>query len=216
MGREVSCHGVPRMATAAQWNAELWAFDKPEFAGSVQWRGAVSFGLRDELMRAGTSADNHQHPWAIGGIVLASTLVCLSCSDGGFSIDGIPNIDGSWVYSETNTNGSDGEVCTKFGTLSVIQEQETFVGAFARTSSCSNGANDEPTLASESGSILDGQVVEESIRFRLGGCQYRGTVTDEVPDGFTGTLLCSTGSGAELQTAVGTWQAERLTEPEST
>ncbi len=205
-----------RMTTAAQWNADLWAFDKPEFAGSVQWRGAVSFGLRDELMRAGTSADNHQHPWAIGGIVLASTVVWLSCSEGSFSIDGIPDIDGSWVYSETNSADSNGNVCTRFGIIAFVQEGETFVGTFTRTNSCSQGAGHEPTSSAESGSILDGQIIEESIRFRLGACQYRGIVTDEVPDGFTGTLLCSTGLGAEPETIVGTWQAERLTEPEST
>lgn len=125
----------------------------------------------------------------------------------------IPNIDGSWTYSETVSLDQGRGSCTILGTLSLVQDFDTFVGSFLRTVSCA-GSNTPPSTRSESGSIPRGLVGKSSIQFRIGQCDYRGTIAKLRPDRLTGTTLCSQLSVASASqgSSAGSWFADRLTD----
>lgn len=132
---------------------------------------------------------------------------------GGIEPDDLPDVDGSWTYSETTTLDQGRVTCNTLGTLSLVQDFETFVGSFIRTTSCS-GQLSRPSTRSESGSIPRGRVGKSSIEFRISECDYRGVITGARPTRLTGTTLCTTVSQGVASAAgsAGSWLAERLTD----
>lgn len=147
------------------------------------------------------------------GLVLISAIACLSCSDDGLGIGQVPDIDGQWVFSEVIASDTEGAVCAKSGTLSIVQEQETFHGSFTRASTCSVASDPRPSLTAESGPVQDGQILGKSIRFRLTNCRYSGTIVGDAYEELSGNTICS---GVPSSPVAGTWQATRAVEPDST
>ena len=124
----------------------------------------------------------------------------------------VPDINGSWNYSESFTAERGTVVCNVVGTLGFSQDFETFVGSYTRTVSCAGAS--KPSTTSQAGSIPRGRVGEASIEFRMADCDYRGTITKSPPNRITGTTLCS---GTNLTTATvsnsaGSWLAQRISE----
>ena len=139
----------------------------------------------------------------------------LACSEDGVSPPNIPDIDGSWTYSETTIENQGAKSCSTFGTLSFAQERETFVGSYTRTASCAssdNGGADTPAVRTESGQVSQGQLTKETVRFDLARCEYRGLLSGSPANRAAGTVLCIHVSNAgTATTSSGTWQADRLT-----
>ena len=148
----------------------------------------------------------------VAGWWVLLALPSAACGDATRPED-IPNIDGSWTYSEAVSLDQGRGSCTILGTLSLAQDFETFVGSFLRTVSCS-GSNTSPSTRSESGSIPRGLVNKSSIQFRIAECDYRGTITKLHPDRLTGTTLCfgSAISASSAGSSAGSWFADRLTD----
>jgi|GEM_PF-3991172 len=123
------------------------------------------------------------------------------------------DIDGAWSYSETIVaDASTGRKCTLFGTLTFAQENAAFVGTYSRTENCrSDGAAPERAQL-RSGQIRNGKLLDEAIEFRIGSCDYRGTVDlIDAPLRLSGSILCVDISLAgTVTTRSGTWQGERL------
>lgn len=167
----------------------------------------------EEILRAMANTRAHSGQVAFNGLALTSAIVCLSCSGDGLGIGQVPDIDGQWVFSEVIASDTEGAVCAKSGTLSIVQEQETFQGSFTRASTCSVASDPRPSLTAESGPVQDGQIIGENIRFRLTNCRYSGTIVGDAYEELSGNAICS---GVPGSSVAGTWQATRLMEPDST
>lgn len=148
------------------------------------------------------------------GTVLAAVTVALACGDP-LRPEDTPDISGAWSYSETASAGG-GDLCSFVGTLSFEQDGQIFVGSYVRTATCVDvGQSIQSTV--ESGPLSGGQVQERSLEFRLGGCDYRGTLSEREPDRLTGSSLCvgaaDVAATASVQPMTGSWHAERLDDP---
>lgn len=144
--------------------------------------------------------------------LLAGSLA-VACA-GSVNPEDLPDIDGAWNYSETQTAARGTVICNIIGTLGFVQEGETLVGTYTRTLTCSKPTG--LTSSVESGQ-LSGRVYETSVQFRLAGCDYRGSFSDRRhagsrPERMTGTTLCT--NGFETAVADGgassAWAADRL------
>lgn len=150
-----------------------------------------------------------------GSVFVAALAASLATTAGcGDSVrpERIPDIEGSWSYSETVTLEHGTVSCNALGTLSLVQDFETFVGSFIRTLTCS-GPQVPPSTRTESGSVPRGRVQTSSIEFRIGDCDYRGAVTTNFPRRLSGTSLCTRYEVTTASTAIGagSWAAERVT-----
>ena len=149
-------------------------------------------------------------------VLLTGSLAVAAC---GRSVapENLPDIDGAWNYSETQSAERGTVICNIVGTLGFVQEGENLVGSYSRTLTCSRPTG--LTSRVESGQ-LNGRVYETSVQFRLANCDYRGTFSSvrtagTRPERITGTTLCSGGFETAAVAdggASSAWSADRLAE----
>ncbi len=144
--------------------------------------------------------------------LLAGSLAVAACSRN-VDPEDLPDVDGAWNYSETQTAERGLVTCNIVGTLGLVQEGETLVGSYSRTLTCSAPSGLSSRV--ESGQ-LNGRVHETGVEFRIGSCDYRGTLTKartgSKPERMTGTTLCTNASQTALADggASSAWSADRL------
>ncbi|HLB35331.1 MAG TPA: hypothetical protein VJL31_02040 [Gemmatimonadales bacterium] len=154
-----------------------------------------------------------------GLLLLAPLSVCFAVPGCSRTVapEDLPDISGAWNYAETLLAERGTVACNIVGTLAFVQEGEALVGSYSRSITCSGTKG--LTSRVESGQIPSGRVSETGVEFRLAGCDYRGTFTDEhaagtSPERITGTTLCTNGFETALADggASSAWAADRLAE----
>lgn len=164
--------------------------------------------------------DEGLHPRSVQGTpLLLAVGMAVAC---GGSLEGpaeLPDVQGSWAYSESITEASSAVTCDRAGTLALEQQELVLTGTFVRTGSCSGAAAAASAPGTESGAIERGRAIRDRVEFVIGACQYQGTI--EPRDGrprVLGSVLChgpdASSTGGPL-TRTGSWLATRIDEPGS-
>lgn len=138
-----------------------------------------------------------------------------ACADAPADPELLPDVAGSWAYTERITHNDGTLTCDRIGTLTIEQQDDVLVGGLTAGLTCTGAA---PASSAQSLPIAEGLVREEDVEFRIGQCRYTGRFEDSSPPSMGGSAYCVSdpASGADnVLGATGSWQASRLTDTTS-
>ena len=136
------------------------------------------------------------------------TLCVLTACGDATGVDQIPNIDGSWSY--TNTWSGGGVSCSYApGTLTISQTGGTFTGTLAAPDViCTIGAEPASSLGSVSNQMMGTVTADGDVTFGLGPPSHTGRVSGNSMSG-SFTFVADFFEPGTLITYTGPWTATR-------
>ncbi len=142
-------------------------------------------------------------------LVLAAIALGACGGDGGTSPSEIPNISGSWNFSENISEPVTATSCNSAGTAQITQSGSQFSGTINATSGVCSFADGRITDNTGTNTISGGQITGTSVSFQIPFCQLDGTISGSPPNRLSGSETCSLDVAGTTLTFTGTWQASR-------
>jgi len=120
-------------------------------------------------------------------------------------------IAGTWTYFEQIGNTQIQIICYDNGTIAISQNAHDLTGTVNQSGSCDGPGGSADNSGTGS---MTGNVGAATVRFAMGGCDYRGDLFNTPRDSSAGTVSCTVDLGAPYgkKTFTGTWLAIRGTE----
>ena len=120
-------------------------------------------------------------------------------------------IAGTWTYFEQIGNTQIQITCYDNGTIALSQNAHDLTGTVNQYGSCDGPGGSADNSGTGS---MTGNVGAATVRFAMGGCDYRGDLFNTPRDSSAGTVSCTVDLGAPYgkKTFTGTWLAIKGTE----
>ncbi len=136
-------------------------------------------------------------------------VLLVSCGGGDSpSAPDVPNITGTWQFTETYGNTALGLSCNNGGSLNLIQSSGNVTGIFTQEGMCID-SNLNIFDNSGSGSVSGGQISGTNLSFVAGGCTYNGSVSGNPANLVSGSIICALAIGGMNFDLTGSWTASR-------
>jgi hypothetical protein len=130
----------------------------------------------------------------------------LGCNGGGTSPN-LADVSGRWNFVEQFSDPVQQASCADTGTYVITQTADGFVGGYFQRGVCrgSFGVVDN----TDSGTVTEGHVVGQTVRFKAPNCDYDGKVATDDQDRLDGHVACAISDPTISYNFSGTWTAHR-------